>query len=225
MQKLQRLGEFSPGFLHDRKIGISILPESEEILVDGGRFRAIAGSRQSSGQLKTCHGSDRIIEHDARMIKNLLKLSRCLAMLAQPGVSQATHVDRIHCSKEGSYVKGCAGNSEVVRSGYLGHLERFRCVALVDRFECPQSRQIAELNRGVLRVALFKVDHDLMRLRGLMQNRQRKSRSVVGIAASVQHHRRSRVSLSLFLKSEECAPYRTGAFKLCGALPQTCLAR
>ena len=91
----------------------------EEVLVDGGRFRAISGSRQRSGQLETRHGSDRIVQHDSRMIENLLKLSRRLAMTAHPGISKATHVDRIESSEEGAGVKRCARNSEVVRSRRL----------------------------------------------------------------------------------------------------------
>ena len=139
-------------------------------------------------------GSDRIVQHDTWMIKNFLKLSRGLAMTAQPGISQATHINRIHRSNEGTRVECRTRNSEVVRSRDLCHFERFRCVALVESFECPQRRQVAELDGCVLRVALFEVHHDRVSLSGLVQNGQRKGRSVVGIAASVKRQRRGRVS-------------------------------
>jgi hypothetical protein len=99
ISQLRQFGGLGPGFLHNRNIRIGILPESEEILVRGGRFRAVSGSGQSSGELETRHWSHRIVQHDSRMVKNFLKLSRCLAMAAHSGVSEATHVDRIENSE------------------------------------------------------------------------------------------------------------------------------
>src|ERR1035438_10004008 len=167
-------GGLSLSLLDDRNIVIGILPEREEIFVDGGRFRAISGSGQRSGQLETRHWSDRIVQHDTRMIKNLLKLSRCLAMSAHMGVSEATHVDWIESSEEGGVEVCGARNSKVVRSGGLRHFERFRWIALVESFECPQHRQVTELDRRILRVALSEFRCDLVGSRGVVQKRQRK---------------------------------------------------
>src|SRR5579863_4691907 len=91
------------------------------------------------------------------MVKNFLKLGRCLAMAAQSGISEAAHVDRIESSEEGAGVERCAWNSEVVWSTYLCHFERFRRVSLIESFERPQRRQVTELDRRILRVAVCEV--------------------------------------------------------------------
>ena len=70
--------------LDDRRIRIGILPESEEVLIDGGRTRAIPASGQRPGQLETRYWPDWIVQHKSRMIENLSKLSCGLARTAQP---------------------------------------------------------------------------------------------------------------------------------------------
>ena len=173
---LKQFGGFSLGLLHCRKIGIGILPECQEIPVNSGRSRAIPGSGQSSGQLEPRHRSHRIVQHDSGMIQNLLKFSRCLAMAAHPGICKATHVDRIHRSEKCARIKGCAGNSDVIRCRHLRHFERFRCVnwveRLVESFERPQSGQVTELDRCVLLVALCEIQLDLVSLCGVVQKRR-----------------------------------------------------
>src|SRR5580700_9085062 len=77
-----QLGGLCSRFLNHRNIGIGIFPENKEVLVDRCRFRAISRSGQSSGQLQTRHWSHGIVQHDSRMIQNLLELTRCLAMAA-----------------------------------------------------------------------------------------------------------------------------------------------
>src|ERR1035437_4329181 len=130
------------------------------------------------------------------MIKNFLKLSRCLAMAAHAGISEAAHVDRIESSEEGGAICG-ARNSKVVRSGGLRHFERFCWIALVESFECPQRRQGTELDRRILRVPLFEFRRDLVGSRGVVQKRQRKGGSIVGVPASVKRQRRYRAPLRL----------------------------
>src|ERR1700722_17301913 len=95
-----QLGGLCSRFLNQRNIRIGILPECEQILVDSGRFRAIPGSGQSSGQLQTRHWPHGIVQHDSGMIQNLLEFSRCLAMPAQAGISKAANEDRIKRPKE-----------------------------------------------------------------------------------------------------------------------------
>src|ERR1700691_6764192 len=120
-----QLGGLCSRFLNQRNIWIGILPECQEILVDSGRFRAIPGSGQRSGQLETRPWSHGIVQHDSRMIENFLKLSHCLAMAAQAGIGEAADEDRIKRPKESSagVIRG-ARNGEVVRSGRLRHIER-----------------------------------------------------------------------------------------------------
>ena len=91
-------------------------------------------------------GSHRIVQHDSRMIKKLSKFSRGLALAAQPGISQTTHVDWIESSEKGATIVCRTRNSEVVRSGGLRHFERFRCVTLVESVEPAQRGQVTELD-------------------------------------------------------------------------------
>src|ERR1017187_9993615 len=110
------------------------------------------------------------------MIEKFLKLSRCLAMSAHMGVSEATHVNWIESSEEGGVEVCGARNSKVVRSGGLRHFERFRWIALVQSFECPQHRQVTELDRRILRVALSKFRCDLVGSRGVVHMGHRQGR-------------------------------------------------
>ena len=48
---------------------------------------AITNNGEDTVQLKTRHWSDRIVQHESRVIENFLKLSRGLAGAVQPGVS------------------------------------------------------------------------------------------------------------------------------------------
>src|SRR5260370_31911378 len=90
---------------------------------------------QRSRQLQTRHGSDRIVEHDSRMLQDFLELRRCLAVAPHPGINETTHVDRIERSEEASAGKVCgARNGEVVWCGGLRYFERFRWVILVECF-------------------------------------------------------------------------------------------
>src|ERR1044072_2895693 len=86
-------GGFSLRFPYDGNIGIRILPEHQQILVDGGRFGAISGSGQCSRQFEARHWPNRVVQCDSRVIQNLPKLCRGLAMAAHPGISEATNVD------------------------------------------------------------------------------------------------------------------------------------
>src|SRR5206468_11375685 len=100
------------------------------------------GSGQCSGQLKTRHRSDRIDQHDSRMIKKFLKFNRCLAVAAHLGTSETTHVDWIKNSEKGVGESCCTRHSKVVRSSGLRNVDRFRSFTLFESFEGPQRRQI-----------------------------------------------------------------------------------
>src|SRR5450432_3906699 len=207
------------------RIRIGILPKSEEVLIDGGRTRAIPRSEQRPGQLETRHWSDWIVQHKSRMIENFTKLSCGLARAAQPRISETTHVDRIERSEEGSAGKVCgAGNGEVVGCGGVRNFERFRRVILVECFERPQHRQVTELDRRILRVTRFEVRCDLLGLRGIAQKRKSKGRSIVGIPASAKRQRRRRASLCLRPVPEQRIPHRRSPLKHGGPPRQTSLA-
>src|ERR1700722_15310128 len=148
------------------------------------------------------------------MIQKFSKLGRCFAMAAHSGVSEAPHVDWIESSEEGTIPKCCARNSEGVGSCPLCHFERFRRVSLVESFERPKRGQVTELDRRILRVALFEVRLDLVSLHGLVQKRQRKGRSIIGVPASVQRQCRRRASFRLRTSFKQRIPGGTSAFKL-----------
>src|SRR5204863_2941057 len=91
---------------------------------------------------ETRHWSDRIVQHESRMIANFLKLRRCLTVTAHLGIRQTAHVDRIESSEEGGASEVCGTrHSELERSGGLRHFERFRRVAVVERVERSQASQ------------------------------------------------------------------------------------
>ena len=119
------------------------------------------------------------------MIENFLILARALAGAAQPEICQTTHINRIESSEEGPAEECGTWNCEVVRSGGLCHLERLRGVTLVKRFNRAEGREVTEQDRCILGVAFFKIRLDLPCLRGVLQKRQRKSRSVVGVQCSL----------------------------------------
>src|SRR5262249_4426867 len=102
--ELSSPGGLSLRFLHDRNIRIGILPEHEEFFVGSDRFSAISGSVQCSSQLEARHWPDGVIHCNSRLIQNLLKLFRGLAMTAQSGISEAPHVDGMESSEESAAV-------------------------------------------------------------------------------------------------------------------------
>ena len=112
----------------------------------------------------------KIVQRSTRMIQDL-KFSRCLEMAAHLGISETTHIDWVGAPKKEPEPYFVRRRAEVVRSGGLRHFERFRQVAVVESFECPQCRQVTRLNRGVLGVALFQIRHDLVSWRGLVHKR------------------------------------------------------
>ena len=57
-------------------------------------LRVVSGSGQGSGQFESRHWSDRIVQHDSRMIQDFLKLERCLAV-TRPSGNKPDHARRL----------------------------------------------------------------------------------------------------------------------------------
>ena len=90
------------------------------------------------------------------MIQKFLKLDRSIAVAAYPGICEATDVDGIQSSKERARVVRGARDGKLVWNGLLRHFNRLLRVTLVQSFEASQCRQVTELDRGIVRVHLFK---------------------------------------------------------------------
>jgi len=59
-----------------RGVGVSVLPETEKVLVGGTSLSLVAFQKISARQPQVCQRSQREIQHDAAMIDNLLEFRR-----------------------------------------------------------------------------------------------------------------------------------------------------
>jgi hypothetical protein len=107
---------FGFGLLEDGDVGVGVFPEAEEILVRGAGFLRVAGKRVGAGQAQARESADGFVENCARMVDDLLELSRGGAALPQLQISLTANVGGIAREKDAELI----GRSRCQRLDCIG---------------------------------------------------------------------------------------------------------
>src|SRR6266702_2601174 len=89
-----RVFRFRP--LQDRNIRVRVLPQREEILIGRLRLNGVPLQHISATEVKMGKRTDGLVQYEAAMVEDLLKLGGGLATPTRSQIGFATHKDREH---------------------------------------------------------------------------------------------------------------------------------
>src|SRR5688500_19389423 len=112
MRSLPELRIFCPCFLENRKLGVGVLPECEEILVGALRLHSVARERERSCQLQARQRGHWIHQHDGRVVDNPLKLGGGRPGLVRGEIRLTANVDGIEPAEIRAEAEGTYGLTE-----------------------------------------------------------------------------------------------------------------
>src|SRR5208282_189416 len=83
------------GLLQKRKAGVGVFPKREEILIGSPRLRGVSSQSVSSAQSQVSQRTDRFVQHDARVIENLLEFRGAGRALLRHQIRYAAQINRV----------------------------------------------------------------------------------------------------------------------------------
>src|SRR6516164_6615456 len=89
---LLEFGEFGPGSLENRDIGVGVLPEGEKVLVRLPSLVVVSKQRVGPAQLQMRERTHGIVDHYAAMVENALEFGCGLCALPRCEISFAAQV-------------------------------------------------------------------------------------------------------------------------------------
>src|SRR5271165_4403009 len=93
--RLLQVRVFCLGFFQDGDVGISFLPEGEEVLICSLCLCCVALQSVGATKLQTSESANGSVQYDSAMVENFLKLSRGFFALARGQVGFSANIDRI----------------------------------------------------------------------------------------------------------------------------------
>ena len=156
-------GVFRLGLREDRKVGIGVLPEIEEVLVSSLCLCHIPRQSQGTGQLQACQRADGIAKNDPRVIENPPEFGRGLGSAVRGQIRLAPDIDRIQTPEIVNEVR--PGHGQIVRTRTFERLQRLIRIALTKRNEGAQHGQLVILRVSVLGKLLVQLTRKLLSVR------------------------------------------------------------